>query len=154
MSIHNYLTSKLPIGIVISIYEYDPTYRICNDKKFNDYIINYKINKKIRNYIDGLLEDGCLWITPFGTFTNYEEDVSNNDIWLDIHYNILFNRFDNYVLFSIVPKYINNTNIYDGFICYYRDFENIPNEIINQYRLFAYIFNGVIKNDQMMLYIK
>ena len=166
MSIHKYLTSAFPLGIVILIYEYDPTYRVFN-KKFNEYIINYKINKKIRNYFDELLEEGNLWTTPFGTFAKYNNDIGNTNTWLNVNYNILFNRFDNYVLFAIVPIHIHNTydeydecdryeryERYDGYICSYGDLNNIPNEITNKYKLPVYIFNGVIDNNALMLYIK
>jgi hypothetical protein len=154
MSIHKYLTSTLPLDIVILIYEYDSTYRIFNNKKFNEYIMNYKINKKIRNYFDELFEEGNLWKMSFGTFAKYNNDIKNNEVWLNDNYNILFNRIDNYVLFAIVPIQICDTNIYDGFICSYGDFNNIPNEIINKYKLSVYIFNGVIQNNTLMLYIR
>ena len=47
-------------------------------ENFNAEIMNYKIIKKIRSYFDNLLEDGFLWNTPYGTFSNYKDDIINN----------------------------------------------------------------------------
>ena len=121
--------------------------------QFNTEIMNYKIIKKIRSYFDSLLEDGYLWNTPYGTFSYYKDDIINN-IWLGHIYNVSIKRFENYILFSIIPYNINNIISYDGFICSYENITNIPNDIINKYLLSAYIFDSIIKNDQFILYIR
>jgi hypothetical protein len=117
------------------IYENDPTY-------------------KIRNYFDGLFEDGCLWSTQYGTFTKHEADVKPNKIWLNTNYKILLNRVDNYILFAIVPQDISETNNYDGFACSYGELTNIPNEVTEKYQLPMFIFNRAVNNDEMVCYIE
>jgi hypothetical protein len=154
MSIHKYLTSIFPLGIVINIYEYDPTYRIFKNKEFNIEIINYKDRKKIRYYFDELFSDRCVWTTHYGKFSHYKEDVNINDTWLGITYNILLNRYNNYVLFAIVPQNIYDTLLYDGFLCSYSNIGKVPNDIKNKYKLPIYFFNGLLFNDQTLMYIR
>lgn len=116
-------------------YENDPTY-------------------KIRNYFDGLFEDGCLWSNSYGTFTKHETDVKPNKIWLNTNYKILLNRVDNYILFAIVPEDISETNTYDGFACSYGELTNIPNEITEKYQLPMFIFNRDVNNDEIVVYFE
>lgn len=110
------------------------------------------IHARIRDYIDGLLDDGCIWRTPYGTFARNAEDVGNKP-WLNTDYKILLTRVDNHVLFAIVPDHIQETDTYDGFACSYGDINTVPNVIQDKYPCPVYMFNGVIDNAAIVMYI-
>ena len=109
MSLHNILTSFFPLGIVIKIYEYDPTYKIFKNIDFNEELKNYKIIKNIRCYFDGLLEDGCIWKNKYGIFKQFEENDKNDNIYIGYEYDVFVKNFDIYSFFTIIPhslKYV------------------------------------------------
>ncbi len=115
---------------------------------------NSAIHTRIRDYFDCLLDDGCLWQTPYGTFARNAEDVGNNT-WLNTDYKILLNRVDNYVMFAIVPHHICETSVYDGFACTYGDLDTVPNEITEKYLCPTHVFNNdVVNNALIVLYIE
>jgi hypothetical protein len=119
----------------------------------NNASANSAIHTRVRDYFDGLLHDGCLWQTPYGTFARNAEDVGNKP-WLNTDYKILFNRVDNYVLFAIVPDHVCDTNTYDGFACTYGDLDTVPNEITEKYLSPAFVFNNAtINNAAIVMYI-
>ena len=171
MSIHNFLISCFPLGIVIKIYEYDTTYKIFKNIDFNEELKNYKIIKNIRSYFDGLLEDGCIWENKYGIFTQFEENYNINIYY---KYDVFIKNCDIYSLFAIIPyclKYVKECDTlyqippeldfiqiksYDGYVSLHENIENIPNDIKNKYNLAAYIYdrNLNIPNNRIIMYIK
>jgi hypothetical protein len=115
-------------------------------------ILDTAIHTRIRDYFDCLLDDGCLWRTPYGTFARNAEDVGNNT-WLNTDYKLLLTRVDNYVMFAIVPQHVCETSVYDGFACCYCDINTVPNDIQEKYQSPVYMFNGVIDNAAIVIYI-
>ncbi len=115
---------------------------------------NSVIHARIRDYFDSLLDDGCLWHTPYGTFARRVEDVFANNPWLNTDYKILLHRVDNYVIFAIVPPHICETTEYDGFACCYGDLDTVPSEITGKYPCPTHVFNNdVVNNDLIVIYI-
>ena len=112
------------------------------------------IHTRIRDYFDCLLDDGCLWHTPYGVFARNAEDLSNNNIWLNTDYKILLHRVDNYVMFAIVPQHVCETSAYDGFACCYGHLDTVPNEITDKYPCPTHVFNNdVVNNALIVIYI-
>jgi hypothetical protein len=121
----------------------------------NNASINSAIHTRIRDYFDCLLDDGCLWQTPYGTFARRVEDVFANNTWLNTEYKILLHRVDNYVMFAIVPPHVCETSVYDGFACTYGDLDTVPNEITEKYLCPTHVFNNdVVNNALIVMYIE
>ena len=117
-------------------------------------ILDAAIHTRIRDYFDCLLDDGCLWHTPYGVFARNAEDLSNNNIWLNTDYKILLHRVDNYVMFAIVPQHVCETSAYDGFACCYGHLDTVPNEITDKYPCPTHVFNNdVVNNALIVIYI-
>jgi len=122
------------------------------DTPILDTSANSAIHARIRDYFDCLLDDGCIWRTPYGVFAQRVEDIGNNP-WLNTDYKILLTRVDNYVMFAIVPPHVCETIVYDGFACSYGDINTVPNDIQEKYQSPVYMFNGVIDNAAIVMYI-
>ena len=118
-------------------------------------ILDTAIHTRIRDYFDCLLDDGCIWRTPYGVFTRNAEDAGNNNIWLNTDYKILLHRVDNYVMFAVVPQHVCETSVYDGFACLYGDLDTVPNEITKKYQCPTHLFNNnVVNNALIVIYIE
>ena len=117
-------------------------------------ILDTAIHTRIRDYFDCLLDDGCLWRTPYGTFARNAEDAGNNNIWLNTDYKILLHRVDNYVMFAVVPQHVCETSVYDGFACSYGNLDTVPIDIQEKYKCPAFVFNNAtINNAVIVMYI-